>query len=416
MVQKKVTDKTVCVVGLGYVGLPLAEDFSHHLRTIGYRRDLKKVDELNKTPGNKIEATTDPARIKDADFVIIAVPTPITKGKDPDLEPVISATKTVGQHLKKGAIVVLESTVYPGVSEELMAPILERESGMKCGRDFFIGYSPERINPGDEQHILKNITKVIAGMDEKTTDSLSELYGLITTVYRATNIKTAEAAKVIENVQRDLNIALMNELSMIFARLGLDTDEVLKAAGTKWNFHRYKPGLVGGHCIPVDPYYLVQKAKEVGYHPQVILAGRSINDGMPKYIAEMTVKSLNKVGKTIKGSNVLIMGLTYKEDVADIRESPVEKMVEELKEYEANVFGYDPLLSDAVIQHFGAKPLPKLDKKMDAVIIAVAHTPFKKMSVDEIRRFMNDTPVLIDVRGMVDREDAQRAGVYYRKL
>ncbi len=416
MVQKKITDKTVCVVGLGYVGLPLAEDFSEHLRTLGFRRDQKEVDALNHTPGNRIEATTDPAKIKEADFVIIAVPTPVTKTKDPDLEPVLSASATIGNHLKKGAVVVLESTVYPGVTEDLMAPILERTSGMKCGRDFFVGYSPERINPGDEEHILKNITKVVAGMDKKTTDALCELYGLITTVYRAPDIKTAEAAKVIENVQRDLNIALMNELSMIFARLGIDTEEVLKAAGTKWNFHPYKPGLVGGHCIPVDPYYLVQKAKEVGYHPQVILAGRAINDGMPKYVAEMTVKSLNKVGKTIKGSKVLIMGLTYKEDVADIRESPVEKMVEELKEYDVDVFGYDPLLSDDVIQHFGAKPLPTLNKKMDAVIIAVAHSVFREMGIADICRFMNHNPVLIDVRGMVDRDEAEKAGVYYRKL
>ncbi len=416
MVQKKITDKTVCVVGLGYVGLPLAEDFSEHLRTLGFRRDQKEVDALNHTPGNRIEATTDPAKIKEADFVIIAVPTPVTKTKDPDLEPVLSASATIGNHLKKGAVVVLESTVYPGVTEDLMAPILERTSGMKCGRDFFVGYSPERINPGDEEHILKNITKVVAGMDKKTTDALCELYGLITTVYRAPDIKTAEAAKVIENVQRDLNIALMNELSMIFARLGIDTEEVLKAAGTKWNFHSYKPGLVGGHCIPVDPYYLVQKAKEVGYHPQVILAGRAINDGMPKYVAEMTVKSLNKVGKTIKGSKVLIMGLTYKEDVADIRESPVEKMVEELKEYDVDVFGYDPLLSNNVIEHFGAKPLPTLNKKMDAVIIAVAHSVFRKMGIADICRFMNHNPVLIDVRGMVDRDEAEKAGVYYRKL
>ncbi len=407
---------TVCVVGLGYVGLPLAEDFSEHLRTLGFRRDQKQVNALNRTPGNRIEATTDPARIKEADFVIIAVPTPVTKTKDPDLEPVLSASATIGNHLKKGAVVVLESTVYPGVTEDVMAPILERTSGMKCGRDFFVGYSPERINPGDEEHILKNITKVVAGMDKKTTDALCELYGLITTVYRAPDIKTAEAAKVIENVQRDLNIALMNELSMIFARLGIDTEEVLKAASTKWNFHPFKPGLVGGHCIPVDPYYLVQKAKEVGYHPQVILAGRAINDGMPKYVAEMTVKSLNKVGKTIKGSKVLIMGLTYKEDVADIRESPVEKMVEELKEYDVDVFGYDPLLSDDVIEHFGAKPLPKLNKKMDAVIIAVAHSVFRKMGIADICRFMNHNPVLIDVRGMVDRHEAEKAGVYYRKL
>jgi UDP-N-acetyl-D-galactosamine dehydrogenase len=412
----KISDKTVCVIGLGYVGLPLAEDFSRHIRTIGYRRDQKRVDELNKTPGNKIQATTDPKMIKKADFVIIAVPTPVTKAKDPDLEPVISASEVVGKNLKKGAIVVLESTVYPGVSEDIMAPILERESGMKCGMDFFIGYSPERINPGDEEHILKNITKIVAGMDKKSSDDLCELYGLVTNVYRAPDIKTAEAAKVIENIQRDLNIALMNEFSMIFARLGLDTDEVLKAAGTKWNFHRYKPGMVGGHCIPVDPYYLVQKAKEVGYHPQVILAGRSINDGMPKYVAEMTVKGLNKVGKPIKGSNVLIMGLTYKEDVADIRESPVENMVHELKEYDVNVFGYDPLLPDEVIRHFGAKPLPKPGRKMDAVIIAVAHRQFTRMSVKDIRLLMNDHPVLIDVRGMIDKNQAEKSGMYYKKL
>ena len=297
-----------------------------------------------------------------------------------------------------------------------MAPILERESGRKCGKDFFVGYSPERISPGDDEHILKNITKIIGGMNKKTLDAHSELYGLITHVYRAPDIKTAEAAKVIENVQRDLNIALMNELSMIFARLGISTDEVLKAAGTKWNFHPYRPGLVGGHCIPVDPYYLVKKAKEVGYHPQVILAGRSINDSMPKYVAEMTVKGLNKVGKTIKGSNVLIMGLTYKEDVADIRESPVENMVRELKEYDVNVYGYDPLLAASVISHFGAKPLPKLDKKMDAVIIAVVHSKFRKMPFKKIRDLMNDKPVLVDVRGMIDQDVAEKNGIHYRKL
>jgi UDPglucose 6-dehydrogenase/UDP-N-acetyl-D-galactosamine dehydrogenase len=414
--SKKILNKTVCVIGLGYVGLPLAEDFSRHIRTIGYRRDQRKVDELNKISGNRIEATTDPKRIKEADFVIIAVPTPVTKAKDPDLEPVISASKVVGQNLKKGAIVVLESTVYPGVTEEIMKPILERESKLHCGKDFRIGYSPERINPGDEAHILKNIIKIVSAMDKQSLDQLSALYGLITHVYQAPDIKTAEAAKVIENIQRDLNIALMNELSMIFARLGLDTEEVLKAAGTKWNFHTYRPGMVGGHCIPVDPYYLVQKAKEVGYHPQVILAGRSINDSMPKYVAEMAVKGLNKVGKTIKGSNVLIMGLTYKEDVADIRESPVENMVHELKEYDVNVYGYDPLLSDAVIEHFGASPLPKLDKMMDAVIITVAHKKFKEMSLEQIRGLMNGKPVLVDVRGMVNQNEAEKTGMYYRKL
>ena len=416
MVSHNILNKTVCVIGLGYVGLPLAEAFSQHLRTIGYRRDQKKVDELNATEGNRIEATTDPALIKEADFVIIAVPTPVTKAKDPDLEPVESSAEMVGRNLKKGAIVVLESTVYPGVTEGIMGPILERESGMVCGRDFAIGYSPERINPGDEEHVLSRIYKVVSGMDKPTLQALSELYGLVTTVYPAKNIRTAEASKVIENVQRDLNIALMNELSMIFSRLDIDTEEVLKAAGTKWNFHHYRPGMVGGHCIPVDPYYLVKRAKEVGYHAQVILAGRSINDSMPKYVAELAVKGLNKVGKTIKGSKVLIMGLTYKEDVADIRESPVEDMVHELMEYDVQVYGYDPLLSDAVIEHFGAIPLPKLDQKMDAVIIAVAHQEFRQMSVDAIRGLMNDHPVLIDVRGMVEPEVCKSQGMYYRKL
>jgi len=416
LASKKLLSKTVCVVGLGYVGLPLAEAFAKHMRTIGYRRDSKKVDELNRTKGNKIEATTDPKKIKEADFVIIAVPTPVTKAKDPDMEPVISASEIVGRNLKKGAIVVMESTVYPGVTEEVMVPILEKESGMKCGRDFKVGYSPERINPGDDEHDLPHIYKIVSGMDTASADDLCELYALVTNVYRAPDIKTAEAAKVIENVQRDLNIALMNELSMIFARMGLDTVEVLKAAGTKWNFHHYRPGMVGGHCIPVDPYYLVQKAKALGYHPQVILAGRAINDGMPKYVAEMAVKSLIKVGKPVKDSNILIMGLTYKEDVADIRESPVENMVVELKEYDVNVYGYDPLLPDSVIKHFGAKPLPKLDKKMDAVIIAVAHAPFKKMSVADIRGLMGEKPVLIDVRRMVEPAAAEKAGVWYRTL
>jgi UDP-N-acetyl-D-galactosamine dehydrogenase len=416
VVPDSLKNKTVCVIGLGYVGYPLAEAFSRYLRTIGYRRDEQKVQELNASPTNRILATTDPHRIREADFVIIAVPTPVTRAKDPDLEPVQTATELVGRNLKKHAIVVLESTVYPGVTEEFMKPILEKESGMVCGKDFAIGYSPERVNPGDEAHTLDKITKVVAGMDAPTLERLADLYGLVTTVYRAPDIRTAEAAKVIENIQRDLNIALMNELSMIFARLGIDTDEVLKAAGTKWNFHAYRPGLVGGHCIPVDPYYLVKKAKEVGYHPQVILSGRAINDSMPRYVADMAIKSLNKVGKTIKGSDVLIMGLTYKEDVADIRESPVEEMIHELKDFDVNVYGYDPLLPDSVITHFGAVPLPKLDQKVDAIIIAVAHRQFKQMTIPQIRDLMKPTPVLVDVRGMVDPEGAKAEGIFYKKL
>jgi UDPglucose 6-dehydrogenase/UDP-N-acetyl-D-galactosamine dehydrogenase len=344
---------------------------------------------------------------------MLCVPTPVTKAKDPDLGAVRSATTTVGRNLKRNAIVVLESTVYPGVTEEIVIPILERESGLKCGKDFFVGYSPERINPNDDAHTLNKVTKIVAGMDEKTTDKLVELYNHVTNVYRAPNIKTAEAAKVIENIQRDLNIALMNELALIFERMGLDTLAVLDAAGTKWNFHPYRPGLVGGHCIPVDPYYLVMKAEEIGYHPQVILA---VNDSMPKHVADLAIKGLNEVGKVIKGSKVLIMGLTYKEDVPDTRESPVEVIVHELKEFKVNVYGYDPLLPDEVIERFGAKPLPHLDLKVDAVIIAVAHSQFKAMSVEKIRGLMNGHPVLIDVRGMVNGVDADTVGMYYRRL
>ena len=286
---------------------------------------------------------------------------------------------------------------------------------MNCGIDFYIGYSPERINPGDEAHALDKITKIVAGMDEDTTERLAELYGLITNVYKAKDIKTAEAAKVIENIQRDLNIALMNELAIIFHKMGLDTKSVLDAASTKWNFQHYKPGLVGGHCIPVDPYYLVYKAKEFGYHPQVILAGRAINDYMPKHVAEMAIKGLNEVGKVIKGSKVLIMGLTYKENVPDTRESPVREMVKELKEFGIDVFGYDPLLSKEEIEGFSVKALDKLNVKVDCVIIAVAHDQFKKMKLENVKKFMNDAPVLIDVRSMFD-EEAKSKGFYYKTL
>ncbi|KAF5434806.1 UDPglucose 6-dehydrogenase/UDP-N-acetyl-D-galactosamine dehydrogenase, partial [Candidatus Methanophagaceae archaeon] len=310
-------NKTVCVVGLGYVGLPLANAFSKHVKTIGFDIDRAKIQELNENSNANLICSSDPSSIEQADIVIIAVPTPVTKSKEPDLFYVKSAAEIVGKNLKTGAIVVLESTIYPGVTEEIVAPILEHESGLKCGVDFKIGYSPERINPGDEAHALDKITKIVAGLDEVTTETLADLYGLITTVYKAKDIKTAEAAKVIENIQRDLNIALMNELTLIFHKVGLDTNSVLEAAGTKWNFHPYKPGLVGGHCIPVDPYYLVYKAQELGYHPQVILAGRAINDYMPKHVAEMAVKGLNEVGKVIKHSKILILGLTYKENVPD---------------------------------------------------------------------------------------------------
>jgi len=305
----RITDSSVvCIIGLGYVGLPLLEAFSRKLKVIGFDINAEKVDKLlSQQPTNSslnpglltnLTFTTDPKEIGKADFIIICVPTPVTKHKEPDLSYIISASQIAGQNMKKGSIVILESTVYPGVTEEIVKPILEKESGFRCGKDFRIAYSPERINPGDKEHTPDKITKVVAGMDEETTDLVAELYGKVAPhVFKARDIKTAEAAKVIENIQRDLNIALMNELSLIFEKMGLNTKDVLDAASTKWNFHRYSPGLVGGHCIPVDPYYLVYKARELDYHPQVILAGRAINDSMPKHVAEMTIKALNNVSK-----------------------------------------------------------------------------------------------------------------------
>ena len=409
-------EAVVCIVGLGYVGLPLAEEFSKELKVIGFDIDAEKIEELKNNNHNNILFTTNPGKIARADFILISVPTPVTKSKEPDLSYVKSAAKIISKSMKKGSLIILESTVYPGVTEEIVKPVLE-EAGLKCGEDFWIGYSPERINPGDEAHSLGRITKVVAGMDEEITEVVAMLYSKVCdNVFKAKSIKTAEAAKVIENIQRDLNIALMNELSLIFDRMGLDTKEVLDAALTKWNFHKYYPGLVGGHCIPVDPYYLVYKAKELGHHPQVILAGRAINDYMPKHVAEMAIKGLNGVGKVIKGSKVLIMGLTYKENVPDTRESPAREMVKELKEFRIEVYGYDPLLSKEEIEGFGVNAVNELNIKRDCVIVAVAHDEFKRMTLEDVKKCMNNAPVLIDVRGMFDEEEAVKAGFYYGTL
>ena len=416
MVSKTIIkEKKVCVVGLGYVGMPLVEAFSKHVPVIGFDINETKVKKLKKEYP-KLDLTIDPTKIKKADVVIIAVPTPVTKSKEPDLYPVISASEIIGRNLKKGSIVVLESTVYPGTTEEIVGPILERESGYKIGKDIKIGYSPERVNPGDEKHSIDKIIKVVSGMDEKTTKILAALYGLITTVFIAKNIKTAEAAKVIENIQRDLNIALMNELSMIFHEMDIDTKEVLDAASTKWNFIRFSPGLVGGHCIPVDPYYLTYKARELGYHSQVILAGRSVNDSMAKYVAELTIKGINETGKTIKNSKILIMGLTYKENVPDIRESPAKAMVKELKKFSCDVYGLDPLLSKKEIENFHVKTIDTLKGKVDCIILAVAHDDFKKILFKDLKKIMKDKPVLIDVRRMFNNEEAKKQGFSYYTL
>ncbi|MBA7527726.1 UDP-N-acetyl-D-glucosamine 6-dehydrogenase [subsurface metagenome] len=420
MIDKLMLNRAVvCVIGLGYVGLPLAEALSKSLKVVGFDTDKEKLKKLSENNSNQNLIFTDRTEeISRADFIIICVPTPVTKSKEPDLSHVNYAARIVGQNMKRGSVVILESTVYPGVTEEIVKPILENESGLKCSEDFKVAYSPERINPGDKQHAIDQVTKVVAGVDEATTEFVAELYRKVTPhVFKAKDIKTAEAAKVIENIQRDLNIALMNELSLIFNKMGLSTKDVLDTAATKWNFHRYSPGLVGGHCIPVDPYYLVYRARELGYHPQVILAGRAINNYMPKNIAEMTIKALNEAGKVIKSSKVLIMGLTYKENVADTRETPVKGIIKELKEYGVEIWGYDPFLNN-VEAEFGIraakKPLETL--KVDVVIVTVGHDSFKEMTLDQVKGILNARPILIDVRGLFPKKEAEAKGFIYRSL
>ena len=415
----------VCIVGLGYVGLPLARAFAKVLQVIGFDTNNERVKQLNDSKSrnaHSINFTSDPNEINRADFFIICVPTPVTKTKDPDLSYIKSAAETIGQKMKEGSVVILESTVYPGVTEEVLKPILERESGLRCGDNFKIGYSPERINPGDEEHSIDKITKVVAGMDDETTELIANLYQkVVNKVFKARDIKTAEAAKVIENIQRDLNIALMNELSFIFEKMGLSTKDVMEAAATKWNFNRYLPGLVGGHCIPVDPYYLTYKAKELDYHPQVILAGRAVNDSMPKHVADTAIKALNDAGKVIKGSRVLIMGLTYKENVADTRETPAKGIIKELKEYGTKIYGYDPyLLKAGERKNFNIEFIDSLDRPeeitFDAIIITVAHEVFKQLNLSDLARMQNKNPVLVDVRGIYSGVEAKQAGFTYRTL
>jgi UDP-N-acetyl-D-glucosamine/UDP-N-acetyl-D-galactosamine dehydrogenase len=413
---------TVCVIGVGYVGLPLVEALGKKLKVIGLDINAQRITQLERTNTNpNIRFTDNPEAIKGADYVIICLPTPVTEFKEPDLTVIEEVTRIIGHNLKPGATVILESTVYPGVTEEVLVPILE-ESGLKAGKDFKVAYSPERINPGDDEHSIEKVTKVVAGMDEETTEAVAALYSLVTPhIFKAASIQTAEAAKVIENTQRDTNIGQMNEFAMLFNRMGLDTQEVLEAAATKWNFNRYSPGLVGGHCIPVDPYYLVYKAKELGFHPRVILAGRAVNDGMPKYIAELAVKALNSTGKAIKGSKVVIMGLTYKENVPDTRETPVRGIIEELAQYQVNVYGHDPLLtSEEINQTFNITALNTIEEveeiKPDCLIITVGHNEFKKLTPQDLAKITACNQVLIDVRRIFNREEAQKAGFIYRTL
>jgi UDP-N-acetyl-D-galactosamine dehydrogenase len=402
-------------VGLGYVGLPIALEFARKMNVIGFdikpsRIELMKQcidpsDELEASAfeGCDIQFTSNPDDLKEATFHVIAVPTPINKHNLPDLNPLLSASRTVGKALKKGDYVVFESTVYPGCTEDDCVPILERESGLKFGNDFKVGYSPERINPGDKEHTLTKILKIVSGSDKEALEVIAAVYGAIIKagIYRASSIKVAEAAKIIENTQRDVNIALMNELSLIFNRLGINTYEVLEAAGTKWNFLRFFPGLVGGHCIGVDPYYLTYKANELGYHSKIITGGRFINDAMGPYVAKQVVKKLISKGHRINGSRVLIMGATFKENVSDIRNSKVADVYYELKSFSVDVDVTDPYASsEELLKEYGYGLLEKIEKKYDAIILAVNHDEYMKLDESYFRSIAIEDPLFVDVKGV----------------
>jgi UDP-N-acetyl-D-glucosamine/UDP-N-acetyl-D-galactosamine dehydrogenase len=424
---------TIAVVGLGYVGLPLAVEFGKKYTTIGLDLSAEKieaykrhVDPTGEVSGGELKAavhlkpTTDPTALKDADFIVVAVPTPVDEAHIPDFSPLIGSSTAVGKNLKKGAIVVYESTVYPGATEEVCIPLLEKHSGLKWKQDFFVGYSPERINPGDKQHTLTKITKVVSGDTPATLEKVAEIYGSVITagVHKASSIKVAEAAKVIENTQRDLNIALVNELSLIFHRIGIDTLEVLQAAGTKWNFLPFRPGLVGGHCIGVDPYYLTHKAETLGYHPQVILAGRRINDGMGKYIAEQTVKQMIQSGFSVKGAHVNVLGLTFKENCPDLRNSKVIDVIRELESYGAVVHVHDPVAESAEAEHeYGVKLVSWDDlPKASAIVAAVAHKEFGEQSLDQMLAKLCDGGVYVDVKCTADAQALRARGVQVWRL
>lgn len=425
----------VSLIGLGYVGLPIAVAFAEAgVNTIGFDQNEKKIREYQTgfDPTNEVgterlgsasnlEFTDNPQDLKSANFHIIAVPTPVNSDHMPDLQPIKGASEAVGRALKPGDIVVYESTVYPGVTEEICVPIIEKESGLKCGVDFKVGYSPERINPGDREHRLDTIVKIVSGMDAETLEQVAEVYGIVAKagVYKASSIKVAEAAKVIENSQRDINIAFMNELALIFDKMGIDTKEVLQAASTKWNFLSFSPGLVGGHCIGVDPYYLTYKAERLGYSPEVILAGRKINDSMGKIIAEKTIKKLIEADVSIKGARVLILGVTFKENCPDVRNSKVFDIIAELEEY-----GIEPLVMDAqadpldVLMTYGVQiaSAAELDG-VDAIIISVAHEEYKNTPISQWKSMFKHNKkekVLIDVKGILEREKAEEEFLYWR--
>ncbi len=425
--------KSVGVVGLGYVGLPLAVAFGKKIDTIGFDISEEKISEYRKgcdptgevdprdfSQADRLRFTHDPSDLAKADMLIVAVPTPIDHSKHPDLRHMVSASEIVGSNMKPGSIVVYESTVYPGVTEDICVPVLEKVSGLSCGRDFKVGYSPERINPGDKEHTLARIVKVVAGQDEETLEEIAEVYELVVDagVYKAESIKVAEAAKVIENTQRDLNIALMNELAVIFNRLGIDTKSVLEAAGTKWNFLPFRPGLVGGHCIGVDPYYLTYCAQKLGYHPDVILAGRRINDSMGEYVAQRTVKELIHAGVRVQGAKVAVLGLTFKENCPDIRNTRVVDIIEELNEYGIKPIVHDPIASSREAEQvYGISLYKEPLSGLDGVVVAVAHKEYSDGGAGMIKGMLApDRGVIIDVKGLFAPEDFHDSPFRYWRL
>ncbi|MFI4956576.1 MAG: nucleotide sugar dehydrogenase [Gammaproteobacteria bacterium] len=424
--------RKIAVVGLGYVGLPLTVAFAQQCKVIGFDKKAQRINELNKHYDHNHEIseaalshknlffTHDPADLFKADFFIIAVPTPVKATKEPDLELLLDASKIVGKHLKKGDIVVFESTVYPGATEEDCVPVLEKASHLTCGVDFTVGYSPERTNPGGDVHVIENTVKIVSGQDEATLNIVAEVYGSIVKpgVYRAESIKVAEAAKVIENTQRDVNISLINEIALIFHRLGIDTTQVINAASTKWNFIPFKPGLVGGHCIGVDPYYLAHKAKSVGYFPDVILSGRRVNDMMGKFIAEKTVKNLIKLGVSIRRCRVAILGVTFKENCVDTRNSRVVEMIDELISYDVDTYVHDPVAPQHIVSEGHDIRLCKWEDipEVDAIIIAVAHDFYKHMDKKELKEKLKYRGLIMDVKSILDPKEFKGSGIMFWRL
>ncbi len=426
----------ISLIGLGYVGMPIAVAFSKKIDVIGFDLNKAKIElyksgvDPTKEVGDtaikecNVDFTSDEKRLQEAKFHIVAVPTPVNQDHTPDLAPVIGASEIVGRNLVKGSIVVYESTVYPGVTEDVCVPILERESGLKCGVDFKVGYSPERINPGDKVHRLENITKIVSGMDEESLQEIKNVYDLVVEVgtYPVSSIKTAEAVKVVENSQRDINIAFMNELAMVFDRMGIDTNEVVDGMNTKWNALGFRPGLVGGHCIGVDPYYFTYEAEKLGYHSQIILNGRMVNDGMGKFVADAAIKKMIEVGQAPKKSRVVILGLTFKENCPDTRNSKVDDIVKRLNEYGIEPIVVDPWASQRDAMHEYGITLTSFEdvKDADCVIVAVAHNEFKKLSIDDVKKLYKNVDdkekVLIDVKGLYKISDLKASGINYWRL